>query len=468
MARLAQTRREGRAARERGPGRRWIARIGPFLLVTGLAFLTLVAPPSEAAAQRPYRLLYVDGHMHTVESDGSGTIEDVKDAALARGLSAIIVTNHTAMLTNAEWARLNQKARELSDRGFLVLNAFEVTGSEGLFLRDHVLAWGVEDPFVGDDAEELSPEEVWPSPFNPDGTGPLYPENIATWVDYIHRQGGIAVHAHTTGSTAPEYDVDLIELFNMSHVKSIAAQAAALGLPASDALGLALTLNNMAIYGERDLSMPVELPGVPVPLPLRDALILVTGQVLGAPEAPLHSWDELLMRYVRGEADRPTFGVANSDAHNTANIPPALFEDDSDVGEAKTGVLVRTLSPRSLLGAIEAGRCFATTGPSLRFTVNGSMMGETSVVGTPSRPDALLRLSVDSESPTALIAKVAVVKNGEVLESWSPMTPDWGMTLRDVARTDGYYRVEVVSVDVTTGAYRFAYSNPVFVVARTH
>jgi hypothetical protein len=94
-------------------------------------------------------------------------------------------------------------------------------------------------------------------------------------------------------------------------------------------------MNNLAIYGERDLGMLVPFPGFPDPIPLRLAIYYATlgftgvGQWLGAPEAPLNSWDQLLMAYVNGEVDKPIFAVANSDAHNTG-------DPDSQVGSART------------------------------------------------------------------------------------------------------------------------------------
>jgi hypothetical protein len=435
------------------------------LLVLAAAFAAVAS-----ADEEHYDLVYFDGHMHTTASDGSGSMADIKAVALKRGLSAVLVTNHARSLDRDNWANLNRQARELSSDRFLMINAFEVTGSEGLFNRDHVLAWGAANPFVGDATLGLSPEEVWTSPANPAGTGALYPANIAKWVDFIHRQGGIAVHAHTTGTTNPTYGVDFIEVFNLSHVKDVARVAEATGFPAAQAWGLGLTLNNMAIYGERDLTMPVALPGMPpgMTLPLRDALHAATGQWLGGSEAPLHSWDELLMDYVSGELHHPTFGVADSDAHNTGNVGAGPFSDgsndDSDVGEAKNGVLVDKLTQRSLLAAIKDGRCFATTGPSLSFTVNDKLMGETATLKMPRDRGVKLRLSVDAQSATAVIAKITIVKNGAVLKTMSPMTHAVDTLVTDSADEDGYYRVEVVAVDAS-GAYQFAYSNPVFVKA---
>jgi hypothetical protein len=444
-----------------------------------ITMLCLLAPG--AGARSRYELIYFDGHMHTVESDGSGSVEDVKTAALERGLDVVIVTNHAEQLTVAEWTDLQRRARRLSSGSFLMLNAFEITGGEGLLNRDHVLAWGVDDPFVGRDSDELTPREVWDSPANLAGTGALYPGNIAKWVRYVHRHGGIAVHAHTTGTTNPAYGVDFIELFNMSHVKDVAYYARMMGVPAADAWNLGLTLNNMAVYGDRDLDKMVQLPIAPQPLPVGTALYAATqqltgvGVVLGGPAAPLHSWDDLLMGYIRGEIDHPTFGVADSDAHNTYNVSGHTFQpgsgdvhgdyatDDSDVGEARNGVLVRRLTRGDFLEAVAAGRSFATTGPELRFTVDGAEMGET--VHTPrcGRHQVRLQFAASAATTGAVLAQVTVVKNGETLKKFAPMTPTFKLDLRDAVDGDGYYRVEVVSVDPQTGEYRFAYANPVFV-----
>lgn len=423
------------------------------------------AATNQIAPVDRYSLVYFDGHMHTVESDGTGTMDDVKTAALNQGLSAVIVTNHANELTPEEWMSLNKKALELSENGFLMLNGFEITGSESLFNRDHVLAWNTADPFVGPDSDALAPDQVWESPFNPYGTGPLYPENITKWVEYIHSQGGIAVHAHTTGTTIQAYGVDLIEIFNRGYVKDVAFYASLLGLPPDQCWELGLTMNNMAIYGERDLSMMVTLPGMPYPVSLRYAIYIATleltgtGLIFGAPEDPLRSWDEILMSYVNKEIDHPIFGVANTDAHNTGNLSPD--GDYSDVGKAKNGVYIQgNLTKGTLLSAVKAGRFFATTGPSIDFTVNGRMMGETANV---KKGSADLALSVKAESAGAILAKVVIIKNGETLQTLAPMTDTLNTTISDTVDEDGYYRVEVISVNIFSGEYQFAYSNPIFV-----
>ena len=413
----------------------------------------------ETAPKSEFSLIYYDGHVHTSRSDGTGTVADVKATALARGLSAVIITDHCKDLTQAEWASLKAETAAVSDSTFLALPAFEMTGSEGLLNRGHMNAYNAPDPFVGDDALEQCPEEVWTDPPNPAGTG-ANAASLAEWAEYVNAQGGIVNHNHTSGSTQLSYGVDNIEIYNQGHVDDVFGYAKLLGYSDPQALGFALTMNNLAIYGERDLGMLVPFPGFPTPIPLRVAIYYATlgftgvGQWLGAPQAPLNSWDQLLMAYVNGTVDKPIFAVANSDAHNTG-------DPDSKVGSAKNGLYVLALTPRQVYKAIEAGRSFATTGPSLAVDVNGMLMGSTAYV--PKSGTANLNLSANSESPTAVLAKIDIIKNGQVVQTISPMSPTYAATLSYPMTERGYYRVEVTSVDGLTGAYQFAYSNPVFV-----
>lgn len=174
-----------------------------------------------AHAGRGLELIYFDSHIHTTHSDGTGAIADVKQVARKRGLNAVFVTNHTRQINDMDvWNEIVAQCETLSEKDFLMIPSFEITGSEGLFCRDHVLAWGVRRPFVGDPADALAPEEVWESPENPFGTGPMYPENIRRWTDWIHQNGGIAVHAHTSGTTQLSYNADFIEVINLSHIKN--------------------------------------------------------------------------------------------------------------------------------------------------------------------------------------------------------------------------------------------------------
>lgn len=426
-----------------------------------MVMLASFSPSSEAYA-KPYLLIYSDGHMHSTRSDGSGSVAQIKATALSRGLDVVVITDHCKDLTREEWVSLVAETAAATDSNILALPGFEVTGNEGIFNRAHMLAWNVSDPFVGDDSLELCPEEVWVEPPNPNGTGPLYPENMTKWTEYIHSQGGIAVHNHPSGTTSLSYGVNNLEVYNQSHVDDVIGYAAALGYPPQQAWQLGLTLNNFALYGERDVNMPISFPGFPTPVPLRYALWYATayyippfiGQWLGSPEAPLSSWDQLLMAYVNGTVEEPIFALANSDAHNTG-------EPDSTVGVAKNGVYVKEFTAKAFYKAIKAGRSFATTEPSLALDVNGKLMGDTAVI---SRGVANIHLKVSSENPTAVLVKIDILKNGVIWRTISPLSPTYKATLSDkLVSEDGYYRVEVTSLDPASGEYFFAWSNPVFI-----
>lgn len=433
---------------------RWRALRAFALILATAPVVSLMSCSSDSERENPpqesYMLVYYDGHMHTVRSDGSGDVAQIKETAIRRGLSAVIITDHCTMLTREKWDSLVAETKKASDDSFLALPGIEITGSEGLLNRDHILAYDVADPFVGDDASEACPEEVWPSEANPDGYGPKQPENLAKWVDFVHSQGGIAVHAHPVGTTRLEYGVDNIEVYNQSQLDDITRYAKLLGYSDEDALLFALMLGNFATYGGRDLDLPVRFPGLPEPIPARLALQAL-GLKLGTPEAPLQSWDDLLMAYVGGRTDRPVFALANTDAHNTG-------DPDSKVGLAKNGLYVRRLNEEEVYSAIRAGRSFATTGPSLTFTVEGKLMGETARVGG----SATLNLSVNAESASAVLEKVDIIKNGEVLKTTNPGTPAYEETLKDSVTGSGYYRIEVTSFDASSGRRYFAWSNPVF------
>jgi len=161
------------------------------------------------------------------------------------------------------------------------------------------------------------------------------------------------------------------------------------------------------------------------------------------------------MAYVDGTTDKPIFGVANTDAHNTG-------DPDSNVGIAKNGLYVKTLTAEEVYAAIKAGRSFATTGPSLAFDVNGELMGSTARIA--SGGSANLSLRASSESATGILTKIDIIKNGELWQTISPMQPVYEDTLIDDSVTeDGYYRVEVTSQEQPDGPYHYAWSNPVFV-----
>lgn len=449
---------------------------------TVLLLSTILAVNAMAA---PHRLVYFDGHMHTVHSDGSGSIADVRAAAMERGLDAVFITNHTGGVSKevssgrTHWDLIVQECQALSGPDFLMIPSFEITGNESNACRDHVLAWGVKDPYVGDNAARIIPESRWPSPGNSAGTGPLNPESIAAWADYIRKNNGIAVHAHPTGTTQPGYGVDFLELWNCSHIKDVVRGCLDMGLSEQEAWAIGVHFNDVTTQGEDWLFKNISVGGDPVQARL--AFFQNTGVWLGKSRdngpsgTQVNTWDELLMMYVNGDIPRPIFGVAASDAHNTVNIDFARTDptyDDSDVGEARNGVMLTgEFTEANLVAAIKRGNLFATTGPSIEFDVGGKIMGETVQVTRPSdgaNPRLNITLGVSAEKPGLLLETVKVIKSGVTILDASPMKPRFQSRSQNSVSGDCYYRVEVTAVDPALAAlgrypYFHAWSNPIFV-----
>lgn len=436
------------SGKEEGDMKRLISLVTVAVLFVALVTITTPATAEPTPETNDYTLIFYDGHMHTIYSDGSGTVSDIVATAKSRGLDAVIITDHSEDLTLDEWNWLVGNCSLYTNETFLCLPGFEMTGSEGIFMRDHFNVYNTSTPFVTD---ELVASEVWTSPYNPEGTGPLSPENITNWVDWAHSQGGIVIHNHPSGHTKATYGVDLIEIWNQGFIDDINAVGEALPPPLGPQHGAGYIINNLAIYGERDLTTY-----------LRTALHAATeylygvGTWYGSPEDPLNSWDSFLLNYTTNVIDYVPFAVGNTDSHNTG-------APDSTVGVAKTGVYVKNFTANDLYEGIKKGRSFVTTGPIISFNISDVLMGETLVLTRGVSPT--LNIKVESSAPSANIIQVDIVKNG--IYSWQTFSPNdtsFEAQIEDTSvATNSYYRIEVVEYDPILNETHFAYSNPIFV-----
>jgi hypothetical protein len=133
----------------------------------GVSHVALTLPPPALHLQSEGPTVEVAGgyHIHTVRSDGSGTVDEVAAAAARAGLSYIIVTDHG-------------DARRILDppaykSGVLYIDAVEVGTTGG-----HIVALGLTSP----------------APYPLGGS----PRDV---LDDIHRLGGSAIIAHPDSAT---------------------------------------------------------------------------------------------------------------------------------------------------------------------------------------------------------------------------------------------------------------------------
>ena len=82
-------------------------------------------------------------HVHTHYSDGTGSHQDIADAALKAGLDAVIVTDHNLLALDHEryYARGDQKV--------LLLVGEEIHDQNRVPEKNHLLVFGVEKELAG-------------------------------------------------------------------------------------------------------------------------------------------------------------------------------------------------------------------------------------------------------------------------------------------------------------------------------
>jgi len=329
-------------------------------------------------------------HVHTVASDGGGTVDQLLAAARAQDLDFVVLTDHNVRGAPA-WAYRDS---------VLLLVGEEVNTRFG-----HLLVLG-EQPVGdrrGDGAGPVSAPEAT-------GRGP----SLEPAVD---PDEGLRIVAHPTGRprwTGWEGDeFDGIEIWNADAERR------------NDSLGEWLTAVSL--------------------LPLRPLAGLY--HLLDYPAEELRLWDRL-------SEDRPVFGVCGVDAHHTLPLNRSRSLDlhfpayRHSFQLARQHVLIdapATGDPHedglAVLAAIRGGRSFCAfdglaDGRGARFVVTSGQ--EQAHIGESIawRPGARIEVTLPSGGPDA--PTVRVVRDGEVL--WE----EQGKAVSTSLPGPGRYRVEVL------------------------
>ena len=115
-------------------------------------------------------------HMHTVHSDGSGTHQELADAAIKAGLDAIIVTDHNNLVLDQEGYYA------IGDKRVLVLIGEEIHDPKRDPMKNHLLAFGIKNELKGE------------------------AENPQKLINTIKKSGGLSFLAHPTDPAAPLFN----------------------------------------------------------------------------------------------------------------------------------------------------------------------------------------------------------------------------------------------------------------------
>lgn len=160
------------------------------------------------------------------------------------------------------------------------------------------------------------------------------------------------------------------------------------------------------------------------------------------PRHPVNSqsfdlWDQFNLQ------GRHLYGMANSDAHNVNKI-----------GDPHIRVYLNELTREEVLAAMQNGTYYGTNGPELSFTIDDLMMGSDISVGRGGR-DVSIRLGGVYSQP---LTSMQLIKNGVVLETWTPNAQSVTETVIDHAMPGDFYRV------VVENQTAYAFSNPIWIV----
>ena len=118
----------------------------------------------------------VNLHMHSVHSDGSGTHQEIADAAIRTGLDAIIVTDHNKLVLDQEGYYSK------GDKDVLLLIGEEIHDRKRDPQKNHLLAFGIREEMAG---EAQDPQKL---------------------INLINRSGGLSFLAHPTDPAAPLFN----------------------------------------------------------------------------------------------------------------------------------------------------------------------------------------------------------------------------------------------------------------------
>jgi hypothetical protein len=171
-----------------------------------------------------------------------------------------------------------------------------------------------------------------------------------------------------------------------------------------------------------------------------------------ANQQALAKWEEYLNKGLK------IFGIAGSDAHSTVNV-----------GEPRICAYLEEFTPGALFNAMSKGHFYGTSGPDMRFEINGEMMGSTVFVlsgeainiSIKTWVDWLYAFKVDDAVNIYLDSlEVILIRNGEKIKVWSVTSEIAELEYIDTAIESSWYRIELRSNELNT---IFAFSNPIWI-----
>ncbi|MEI6291331.1 MAG: CehA/McbA family metallohydrolase [Chloroflexota bacterium] len=350
--------------------------------------------------------LIVSLHMHTTYSDGTGSHQDIANAAINAGVDAVIVTDHNVLVKGPEKYYSSEKKQ------VLVLTGEEIHDQERYPQKNHLLVLNTSKEFA-----QLAKDKQ-------------------LLVDTINKDGGLSFIAHLFDPECPPIKEDDISWIDWD-IKGFSG------------IELWNSLSEIKIRGKTIFHILFYL-------------FFPDFLNIEPPKQHLAKWDELL------NLGRKIIAVGGADAHALkVNIGPMVkivYPYEYHFRGVRNHVLIETaqigdinIDKEVIYKAIEKGHCFvaydlpaSTSGFS--FTAQGKK--NTGIMGD----EIPLNGGVTFNIKLPQAAECRLLKNGKVIKTWNN-----NEICSLNANEKGVYRVEVYTI--FKGLRRgWIFSNPIFLV----
>ncbi|MFN2111676.1 MAG: CehA/McbA family metallohydrolase [Anaerolineales bacterium] len=344
-------------------------------------------------------------HMHTRHSDGTGSHQDIAQAALRTGLQAVIVTDHNILVKDQEGYYSNNGAR------VLVLVGEEIHDNNTPARNNHLLVFGIQEELAGlaGDTQKL--------------------------IDEINRQSGLSFIAHPIDPAAPQFNQGDFS-WDKWDVRGYT------GIELWNGFSEFKTRLKNTFAAVWYAYQPNRIGRGPIP-------------------ETLQIWDQLT------SGGKQVVAVGGSDAHAmNASLGPLkkkVFPYEYHFKSVNTHLLLPTEltgdleADRGLIyGALRAGHAYVgydLPHPTRGFRFSARSSQGTAVMG--DRMDRTTDSTLQIELPRP--ADCRLIRNGEVIQNWRKVT-DCQVPVHEA----GVYRVEAF-IPFKGLKRGWIYSNPIYI-----
>ncbi len=168
----------------------------------------------------------------------------------------------------------------------------------------------------------------------------------------------------------------------------------------------------------------------------------------------LRKWDEYLNNGFRKTS------LGESDCKNAANTPDYgdLFNMRGAIGYPRNYIYAKEFSIRGIIEAVRHGRVYVTDGPTMNFTIDGEIMGETIYLGS-AQP-----LNIQVTGNAIESSDVRIISNGAVIYTQSVSSGPFLVSYDYTTNVDAYFRAEIRTFNgnLFKGETNISFSNPIY------